>query len=94
MASRDVGGSVRCFLCDHYAETVTWETKVETRCTAGCGNYYMSRDALAELEELSGAGRAVVGAAMRLHLRRFRQYPEIVPLIAVHDVRKAASRTG
>jgi len=96
MGASKVEGSepVRCFLCDRDAEAVKWETKVETRCKAGCGSYYLSRDALAELEGLSGAGRAIVGEAMRLHLRRFRQYPEVVPLIAAHDVRKAASRSG
>ena len=95
MSASKVEGSepVRCFLCDREAGAVPWETKVEIRCKAGCGNYYLSHEALAELEGLSGAGRAVVGEAMRFYLRRFRQYPELVPLIAADDVRNAASRS-
>ena len=84
----------QCPLCDAHAQGALWDKKHEMVC-AGCGHFYITLDASRELDDLSGAGRAVVAENMRrrLHAHR-RQNPEVVPTVGAEDVRNAAARRG
>jgi len=82
----------QCPLCDGAAQGAPWDKKHEVKC-ATCGHFYITLDATRELDELSGAGRAVAGEVMRRRLRAHRlQSPEAIPTIGADDVRDAAAR--
>lgn len=79
-----------CPLCDRAAHVVEWEIRREFDCSV-CGRYSISHSATDTLTELSGAGRAVVGDAMRRHVKTLHANAK-APLVLEEDVKKAASR--
>lgn len=77
-------------MCDRPAHVIEWEIRREIQCPA-CGGYSISHSATDTLGELSGAGRAVVGEAMRRHVKTLHASAK-APLVLEEDVKKAASR--
>ena len=79
-----------CPLCDAEAAGREWEFRSEVKCVT-CGLFSITHDAARALDELSGAGRAVVTEALHAHVKLLtRTVP--VPLILESDVRAAAGR--
>lgn len=79
-----------CPLCDAAATGRDWESRSELKCL-GCGHYSISHDATRALDELSGAGRAVVTDMLRVHLAVLHKNAA-VPLLIESDVKTAAAR--
>jgi hypothetical protein len=82
-----------CPLCDAPAARFrSLEARSEVECWA-CGDYSITHEASEELLALSGAGRAVVGEAMRRHIRVLRENPGVtLPMILAEDIKRAAGR--
>jgi hypothetical protein len=79
-----------CPLCDAEAAGRDLEVRSELKCVT-CGRYSISHDAARALDELSGAGRAVVTELLRAHLAILHSHSP-VPLILESDVRERAGR--
>jgi len=79
-----------CPLCDTEASCREWAIRSEVRCLK-CGHYSIMHNAARALDELSGAGRAVVTESLRARLGMLHEHAP-VPLIMAGDVKTASGR--